>query len=880
MRNLAILIFIISFSFISFAQDPPTDVGEEKDSTKTAQVEKKDDEPKEEIGDEKEELEKAINQVTAQEKITALQKFLENFPESKQKNRVLEIIVSARAEVADEKLRFSENEEGVKLFKLAVEESPTPISDRLFFGLLAKFPTNLFWRGERTAAFEVAEMIEKKVEGNAKHLLSLATFYLGVENPKEAKRLAEKVLELEPELAAAYQTIGFANRLNFDLEKAEEAYQKAVELNSESIIFKNNLAEIKRALGKHDEALTLYREIIEKDEADLNAHTGIILSLFDSEKTEEAETELTKSLEKNPKNLILLVGVAYWYAAHKDGEKAIEFAKKALDIEPRYTWTYIALARGFMLQGEPHAAERTLLTARQFGNFPTLEYELAEARLAAGFYREAAEGLSKSFTIEDDVIKTKLGKRVKKEAENFIELLSPERRASIFQVNTANNPQNAEKLKQLLAFNQNLEKEEAEETEIELTADKFIKGDDKMKFHRQMFVADRLLKKKKALPKVLEITKDAVSGVDSALEVAKPSAAVMAEELYERRKIALTRGQSIIVPDIPKRTLSRIIRGRIEEMSGWALFEQEKNDEALIRLKLANSIYPQDSIWLRSSMWRYGTVLETQGKEKEALDAYIESYVGNTQDTTKKIVIETLYTKLNGSLDGLDKVLSDRAIKTNPTNEASNQPKEDEKTDSKEESVSSDIKDEKIPDGVPVARETPEPKNTSDDNSDLPKSDDKKEDNAEPKPTTEPAKNDDEKVEDKEKNTTKEKTDTDNTEESGGDSEESKPVTKEGDKSETKPQKCEISVSQSVISIGNNGGGLGVLVGLEEGKNFQKIKAVSSSPDDVEAVFDPTISKLSDRAFFFVKSISTNKGMYNVVFETPCGKKEITVKVR
>ena len=56
------------------------------------------------------------------------------------------------------------------------------------------------------------------------------------------------------------------------------------------------------------------------------------------------------------------------------------------------------------------------------------------------------------------------------------------------------------------------------ESAISEATDEFVKGDDKMKVHRQIFAANQLLESKKALPKVLELTKGAVSGVDSALE--------------------------------------------------------------------------------------------------------------------------------------------------------------------------------------------------------------------------------------------------------------------------------------------------------------------------------------------------------------------------
>ena len=986
MRNLALLIFILAFALASFAQDSSDTVAKTDDSTLSETKT---------TGDEKSEFENAVSQTTAEQRISKLKKFIEDFPESEMKVRAQEIIVSARAEIADEKLRLGENEVGIELFKLAVKEAPEPVSEKVFSGLLSKFPPNLFFRGQRAAAFEVAKMVEDKVGDNTKQLLSLSNYHLSVEDSAGAIRIAERVLEIDPESSDAYLTIGLANRINFDLDKSAEAYARALEIDSNSIVAKNNLAQMKRALGKPEDAVTIYREILEIDAANSVAQTGLALSLFDSGNRSEAEAEMTKSLERNPKNLALLVGAAYWYAALGDGAEAAKNAQKALEIEPRYTWTYIALARGYLLQGELAAAERVLIVAQKHGNFPTLEYELASARIAAGFFKEAAEGLKKSFRVENGIIKTKLGGRVEKEAETFIELLSLERRASIFQLTAADNIVNANRLKNLLDFNQMIEAEEIEETAIVSVANDFIEGDDKMKTHRQLFVANELLENKKALPAVLDITKDSVKGVDTALDIVSPSAAVLAEELYDSRKIALTRGQTVIVPNIPRQTLSRIIRGRIEEISGWALFNQEQPAEAIVKLKTAISILPKDSAWWRSSNWRLGTVLESQNKPEKALDAYVKGYAQDEQNAAKKLVIENLYSKINGSLEGLDKKLADKEsasssasiFKAKPIEEKSKpaeNPEEGAEKVSEDENASSGLDVRRIPKAVPIARATPKPiatpeeekvaevnpeeaktdiapaeeiinvstkPKTTDTESEkvrnpasetilnaegnitqLPKiedvnskktpeeSDEKSEPEepkeekplfdpiviSVPKPNAKEIEKSDKPVETV-KTTDSEKTNIEDiseainsikpveNEKNSDDAPQEKPDLENGrprivteetlvikppeETSET--AKCEIVFSQDIVSIVNGGGSLGVLVGIEEGEGDpQTIKAKSSSPEDVEAIHEPEIGAFSGKAFFLIKSISGNKGVYNVTFKTPCGDKDITVNVR
>ena len=710
MRSLAFLIILITLSFNAFAQGNQNNFDKsdkDKNSTKV------------ELGEEQEEFDTAATLADPAMRISSLQQFIKNFPETEKKERVLGLISSGRAELADQKLTNNETDEAIKLFKLAVQEAPTPFANKLFTGVIVQIPNNLYFRGQQKAASEIAKLIEEKVANNPNQTLALAPFYLGTENASGAIRLANRAIELDPTSQGAYQTLGMAHRFNFDLKKSTEAYTKAVENNEDSTVAKLSLAEMKRATAKPSEAIAIYQLILKTDPLNIKARTGLILSLFDLGKVTEAETEMEKSLANNPDNLFLLVGAGYWYAANGDGKKALDFSQKALGVEPRYSWAYIALAKGLMKTGDPLGAERALLTARQFGNFPTLEYEIAAARLAAGFYKDAADDLRANFTIEDGVIKTKLGRRVEKEARSFTELLSLERRSSIFQPASGDNANFAEQLKKLLILSEAFDaKKGVNDEDLVILADEFVAGEDKMKTHRQLFVASQLLEKKKALPKVLELTKDAVKGIDESLQVDSASSAVLADELYETRKIAILRGEALLVPEIPKQTLISILRGKIEEISGWALFKQNQTDEALIRLKRAASVMPKDSVWMRSTMWRTGKILDEQGESEKALDYYIKGYSIDDRSEEKITTIETLYKKINGSLDGLkeriaakpednsspasvftkDGVINPELNVEKPDEEPNEQPAENK-------SVEVKTRKDNIPDIVPVATE-------------------------------------------------------------------------------------------------------------------------------------------------------------------------------
>ena len=103
----------------------------------------------------------------------------------------------------------------------------------------------------------------------------------------------------------------------------------------------------------------MYREQLAVEPADKGARAGLVLSLYDLGQTAEADKEFAAALKDDPRNLALLTGAAYWFVAHNDSKRGLELAQRAADIEPRYTWTQIALARALIGEKQPSVC-RTL----------------------------------------------------------------------------------------------------------------------------------------------------------------------------------------------------------------------------------------------------------------------------------------------------------------------------------------------------------------------------------------------------------------------------------------------------------------------------------------------------------------------------------------
>jgi tetratricopeptide (TPR) repeat protein len=592
------------------------------------------------------------------ERVVKLKEFLDTHPESKERARAIEYLVSAHAAVGDQKLKNGDSAGGIEHLMRAIDEAdPANTPDNLFSGVILQIPNNLYLRGERAAAFKSAQNIETKFGADPKRLLALGGFYLSMERGDEAIRIADSAIKLAPDLAEAHRIKAVGLHISLRLDEAAEEYKRTLELDPASKVSRVSLADLYRASGKAEQALALYNEQLVADPKDRAARAGKVISLLELSRQDEANTELEAALTAEPRNLPLLAGAAYWYASHGNNDKAFDLARRAVVVESRYTWSQIALAHTYLASKQPLDAERAMRYARQYGKFPTLNYELANVLASMGLYQEAVDVLRESFQIKDDQIYTNLAGHLPANDTSFIELLAPERRAGIFQSRSADTPENAKRLKALLTFSSVIapaEGEKVNEMAAVAAAQEFASGTDNMRAFRLLYVASRLLRNGIAMPAVLDFVAAARKASDDALNAPMLTMAVQADEFRDLRARAIAAGNIPDVADAPRSVLTNILKGRIEDLEGWALFNQEKYTEAFEHLKLATQILPVSTPAWRGSLWHLGAAYQQIGQNAPALDSYIKSYQGAEPDTVKRSIIEQLYRKVNGSLEGFE----------------------------------------------------------------------------------------------------------------------------------------------------------------------------------------------------------------------------------
>ena len=613
-----------------------------------------------------------------------LKEFLATHPNSKARPRATELLISTHAALGDQKLKNGDPK-GVDDLMSAIAETDATMSDQLFSGVIAQIPMNLYLRNEPTSAFKAAQAIETKFGSDPKRLLSVASFYLGIERGDEAVRIAEQITKTAPDLAEAHRIYALGLHLSLRLDEAAAAYKRLLDLDPNSRVARNSLADLNRGIGKPEEALALYTEQLKIDSKDKPAATGAVLSLLDLGRTDEANTRLDAALAEDPRNLTLLAGAAYWFVAHEKFDKGFELARKAVEIEPRYTWAQVALARSFIGLKRPLDAERSLRYARQYGKFPTLNYELASVLSSMGLYDEALDVLRESFVVTGGQIQTRLAGRFPAANENFIDLLAPERRASIYQNTAADTAANAKALKDLLVFANTLtpsDSQKIDEAAAVAAAREFTSGTDQRRTFRQSYASSRLLRNGVGFATAFELAEEAKKSAADGLDIPALSLAVQADEFRELRAKAIASGNVPDVADAPRSILGDILRGRSDDLMGWSLFSQGKYEPALTLLKTAVSGLPNGTPAWRTATWHLGAALEQSGNDAAALENYILSYKAGATDTIRRATIEQVYKRVNGSLQGLDEKLGAGSVAGAPSVNASPEPPSTETSNS------------------------------------------------------------------------------------------------------------------------------------------------------------------------------------------------------
>jgi tetratricopeptide (TPR) repeat protein len=599
-----------------------------------------------------------------------LRKFLETGDTSEQIQMAREAVVTRRAQLAESALGQNNIERAMENFRRAVAGTQERVTDRFFEETVIRIPFALSARGYRNEAVEMARELERRFAKEPSKLASLGEFYMTVEATGDAVRALEAASKLAGEDARLDRLLGAAYRMGLRLDDAIAKYKLAASLDANDKRAYYELANLYRARGVYAEAIELYRKQLEVVPKHSPSYKGLALAYLAQGDEGRMAAALDQarsfggSAEEVAGDVYLQTQMAFHYLAQNKLKQAQQAVAAALLVEPRYSWARIAAAEVDLANGRYFESERNLIAARSYANFPTLYFTLGKLYLAVEDFDSALEQFSKAFDYSPQGRFTaRLGGAFDAQADNLKELLSREHQAAIFLAEPPTKGETFKIAEALVRFNFSLRAIKAEmnssstgETgdgvkgaaenaaearrghveEMERAAMEFIWAEGSRRSFRMLSVAERL----------------AQAGVSTGLAVE------LAEQaLGLAQTAAEAEGSLREYPNYDRNGRLAIFRGRSLSAKGWALFKAGKNREAAAALTESTQVYgslPEG----RRALWRLATVKETQGELKEALDLYIAGYEApGSGSELDRAVIESLYRKINGSLDGLDKRL-------------------------------------------------------------------------------------------------------------------------------------------------------------------------------------------------------------------------------
>ncbi len=261
-------------------------------------------------------------------------------------------IIHARILAAADRLNAAEN-----VLKKAVEMEPSVPNLKRLIGFYTTFGAD-----DQGEAY-LLSLIDQTEDAHELYM-DLATFYTSRGNTQEAEKYILASVAKNPQSSEMYIYLGNFYRQTRAFDKAEEAFQKAVE-NAEDPASdeKAMLADFYFTSGKYEQAKQLADAVLEKNSGHILANFVRARLLIQEQKNTEALVILDKLIESRPR-----WGEAYYQKgiAHLNkGETRLSYraAEQALQYAPNDPDAKTLMAHHFLLQREFSKAKNTAISA-------------------------------------------------------------------------------------------------------------------------------------------------------------------------------------------------------------------------------------------------------------------------------------------------------------------------------------------------------------------------------------------------------------------------------------------------------------------------------------------------------------------------------------
>jgi tetratricopeptide (TPR) repeat protein len=246
-------------------------------------------------------------------------------------------------------INMGKKKDAANWIKRIIDEDPGDTSSRSFLA-------NLYVSMDQPdKAEEIYLEILVKDPENYDSMLLLGSLYARQEKFAQARDVLEKLVKLNPDSFIGHHYLAKIYMETEKFAKARNAFEKALELNWSPFLAFEAAAFLDKN-GFSEDALQLYRQIVEEDESNERVRTMIIGLLLRMDRDDEAISEFEELLPYATDILKVEINLSRLLIGSKRYAEAIDHLQSVLDNDPEAHEAKILLAIAYLEKGDEDEA--------------------------------------------------------------------------------------------------------------------------------------------------------------------------------------------------------------------------------------------------------------------------------------------------------------------------------------------------------------------------------------------------------------------------------------------------------------------------------------------------------------------------------------------
>ena len=180
----------------------------------------------------------------------------------------------------------------------------------------------------------------------------------------KAKAAAERAIALDDNLAEAHRALAFVKtRYDWDFAGAEKEFRRAISLDPGDPEAYMQLGLLVYHMGRQEESCAAIQQAYRLDHLSPNIGRYWMFCLAEQGKDREADAELVRLLDLDPKRLNVELSAAYMHNMRGQVQEAVADLERAAAENPGIIHVQLLLANAYLRAGKVHEAQRILGSA-------------------------------------------------------------------------------------------------------------------------------------------------------------------------------------------------------------------------------------------------------------------------------------------------------------------------------------------------------------------------------------------------------------------------------------------------------------------------------------------------------------------------------------